>query len=516
MRKKSGKSIAQRIRLDYHQDRGWLDWSRWACGLAALLAAAIYGWFVVSGDLWKNLPGLSPAAHLSTGPLSTVHAHFENDCQACHSSNTWVPIAHDAFQPNPAQTLRQLDAACQKCHSVASHVANSSADSACQAMDRNCSNCHRDHRGRDVDLEKVASSECTACHRDLAKICGPGGSGIPIENVINDFSLASHRVFRSLKQDNGRIKFDHSQHLRPGQVEDGRLGKFTLEMLGEKWRGKYRTNDPAGVVQLECRDCHLLHSPDGPRDYTQPSDFQTAGSLELASHYEPINYDQHCAACHELTYAGQTEKDLPLPHAATRDEMEVMLAAKLTGGQVTGRIRMRSEQADPEFSQPKTEFNLQARVDEVGANCVKCHQPADVTTAAIVERRSQKFSEPLIPAVWFAHSFYNHGAHEKVTECSFCHEVTSFNTDSKPTDNEHVMIKGAESCVPCHRKPAYEPEDPLIRRLIAELATDSGRAELLGTIGQPVQASDACTLCHRYHWSRPSQYARLSTSGAAE
>lgn len=507
MPEQTGKSKALRVRLDYYRRGGWLYRFRWIAAITALLISGIYGMIVLLG-VWfpprqtSQMSWINRAArHVSTGPLASAHAHFEDQCQLCHAERFWHSIASDAFQWDRQANLTHIAQACQQCHSAASHLGGRGT-TACLQIDQNCAICHQEHQGRESDLSAVASSNCMQCHTDLAKFTSsePG-----ISTHVDEFSVASHAVegssqFRSLLHDPGSIKFDHAQHLNPGQVEENTRGGFQYTMLTDRWKKFYQA-DEDGLVQLNCSNCHQLQAPSGPLPPSAAQNLNSATESELARFYAPIDYDRHCAACHQLTFAGQSNDMLPLPHAAPRAEVAQLLSAKIVGGRVRGDIRTRTalatERDDEELSHGQlAEEELEQAVSAVFARCEQCHLAADVTEAAIQDRLSGELPEPLIPNRWLQRGLFDHGTHRSISNCQFCHQIESdHRSESPPSDHETVMIRGPESCVPCHR--ASDAPSPI------DLSTESLRLTVLGQATQPTKASSECVLCHRYHWSRP-------------
>jgi hypothetical protein len=514
MAEDSGKSRALRIRLDYYKQRDLLYWSRWFAAVVAFIAFGSYSLWVLRSSFVPAANGgwLKQAAlQVSTGRIAEVHAHFEHDCQQCHSAVWLEPIAADALKLDAQASIAHVAAACQRCHSVPSHL-SSAADTQCRLRDQNCAVCHQDHRGRDADLISVASAHCTLCHANLQETCT---GELSVDNRrVEDFSVDSHSLagtkqFRSLTADLGRIKFDHAQHLTPGQVDLHSRGGFRYDMLAPRWRSTY-TADANGLVHMECNDCHQLQNLSGGATGASSGGPRSATEIELAHFYAPIDFEQHCAGCHQMTFAGQTADMLPLPHAASRSEVRRLLSAKLVGGRISGQILSPRDvtSAAPDSSLLLDQVELNVGIERVFAGCNQCHAPQDITDDQIRDR----VNDPMIPRTWLQRGMFDHGAHEKITNCQFCHEVTAQNSDSlpgqPPRDHDMVMIKGPESCVPCHRDASVQPK--------IDLSTEEARATKLGQAQQPNLASTSCVLCHRYHWSRPVEVSHPQAASRLE
>jgi len=376
----------------------------------------------------------------------------------------------------------------------------------------------------------VSSKQCTQCHGDLKATCTSPAS-IQVNPNVASFTAEAHGDFVSLNQgDPGRVKFDHGQHMMPGQVEAGFKGGFTLEMLEPELRNGYRKpidgklqGDDA-LVTLSCANCHQFAGTTSPA---------LVGDDEIGRHIAPISFDQHCAACHSLNAIGKVEGTLPLPHAAPWKEVETLIASKLVGGQQIGSIRMPRDvvRKTPLVGEGVTgalesvsptrenvdekailEASVRATLASVAQRCLQCHAEADITDESIASLRSGS-SPPLIPSRWLRRGIYDHAAHRKV-DCKFCHAAAYSPTvpsdsqtgnearkTTKQDDSEIVMIGGIETCTGCHRDSASS---------IPISFADDETKRLLG--GQGNWASDACIECHRYHW----QPSPMSSPESAE
>ncbi len=491
------KSRSQRIQADYFRRTTWLTRSRALMAGIALVIACLYAfWAIRTGG-----------SQFSTGRVAAAHASFENDCHHCHADFT--PISGDALQFASAASLNHIDEACQSCHQVAHHF-RGQMKPAFAAMDQHCSGCHTDHQGREHDMLRISETKCTQCHANLAATCN-AASTIEVRADITRFGASEHGDFRSLSLgDPGRVKFDHAQHMRAGQVKPGNRGAFTIAMLESDHRERYRktldgiAQDDDSLVTLACADCHTLAGVPGTA---------VSSDAEIGRHIEPIAFDRHCAACHALNSIGRTEQTLAIPHAAPWREVETLLSAKKVGGQETGAIRMPRDATAKipplgslgEGRKPSTQSDLLPAIvanlrAELEQKCLQCHQSSDLTDEAIGRYRRGE-AGPMIPPRWLRRGIYDHAAH-RLMDCAFCHGA-AYPVDSgrsslddepesaRPSDHELVMIGGIETCTGCHRPAESAPPDTL-------LTAESKR--MLG--GQTTWASDRCTTCHRYHWER--------------
>ncbi len=199
-------------------------------------------------------------------------------------------------------------------------------------LDQNCVNCHVDHQGRRHDLTLVSNQTCASCHANLADVC----SGTPtVRSNVLVFDKEQHGDFASLgKQDPGSVKFDHHQHMLPGQVNVGQKGAFTIEMLDPSLRNRYRKpgQDDASPVKLDCASCHEMAGNPDP-NVTAITDG------ELGRYIKPISFEQHCSACHSMNPGLATADTTPLPHAVPWAKIDLLLAATARGGRASGQTR---------------------------------------------------------------------------------------------------------------------------------------------------------------------------------
>src|SRR5215472_15759267 len=251
------KTRAQRIPLDYFKHptpfRRWMFWLSIVLPILALL--------------WPFLKWARGKADLySPGSVSSAHAVFGLNCNACHVSKT------DTFR------RAVTDQACLACHDGPIHQQE-------QTFTPTCSSCHVEHQGA-VRLARTADSACTRCHADLKT-----REGYPhYAQSITGFNRV-HPEFASLRPgrtDPGTIKFDHRVHLKK-------------DLCG-----------PNGPVQLQCADCHRPTGVNEPWPYgvaeaaivatSVPDVIRPPSRLATGAYMAPLNYMKHCSACHPLLF----------------------------------------------------------------------------------------------------------------------------------------------------------------------------------------------------------------------
>lgn len=499
----TGKDRSSRIEMDYYRQRGGL--SRWKVRLS------IFGLVVGIGVM---VYAFSDSRSTNPGFVIEGHASFEQNCEACHKALT--PIANDSLRSleflgiSEQTSVEHTFTACTSCHNGTSHPIQghhrAKMKSEGQLHDKNCVTCHADHQGRGHDLTLVQEAQCTSCHSDLSVVRSVAGS----VRDTNIASFSNHPDFASLQNgDPGSVKFDHAQHLRPGQPSVGK-DVIRIRDLEPKFRERYRrqmealkAREPAfseistgdeALVQLDCQSCHQL---EGIVNET------VTGNIAGAANFAPIDFDLHCAACHSINPSGRAENTLAIPHAATWTEIDLWLRAKsqrpavgvgLNPTGIGGFVESPPENSDEAKLSAGSGSTEVARIQHaregVRQQCLKCHEPALLASDETIMAASANDAKPLIPSRWLVHGRYDHGAHATI-ECRVCHPQP-YETDSggqTNEDNNSVMILGIETCNGCHR-PVGTPNPSKL------LVGDQPNA-LFGQ--QSLWASDRCMMCHTYH-----------------
>ena len=497
MNQETGKQRSQRIEIDYYrQPTGLTRWRTLCIALGLLLGLGYAAYALVA----------SPATtQLSTGPVALCHAAFENDCSACHEGFAPMDPATSDLDISLAgifasENLATIEAKCLTCHPVGTHFRDQ-LTLASQSIDQNCAACHHDHRGRDFAIVSHDARQCTQCHADLSAVCRQPPQR---RNRVVGFSAADHGEFSSLATDPGVVKFDHAQHMLPGQVAAGSRGQFLHGMLSDSDRIRYGGPDADGdtPVQLSCASCHEM---------TEAS-FAARSIGESGRGIEPIDFETHCAACHSMMPGPPSEATLPIPHAVAWSQVQLLIDGNAAGEAVSGSRRPvdNDRQTEAKVGEgfggnsrrnlstppPAAEGDRPAKTEQtvsvadVRDQCLKCHDDASVTDQRIASA-SAGLSEPMIPERFLQWGEYDHGAHAAM-DCRACH-AAAYPSETRdgsgpPSDHTTVMIDNIDSCTECHR----DPESPTPASLV------SGKtAELLGD--QATWASDACTTCHGYH-----------------
>ena len=120
----------------------------------------------------------------------------------------------------------------------------------------------------------------------------------------------------------------NSGKLNPGDPSSGEAGDRTplkLSSIPTSDRERYRKLVD-GVLQtdddfamLNCNDCHQPTDPSAP-----------------SRSFAPINFEEHCQACHAIGGGLRVKDATPLPHAVTWEEMELHASALIVGARSSG------------------------------------------------------------------------------------------------------------------------------------------------------------------------------------
>jgi hypothetical protein len=508
----TGKQRAARIPLDYYKRPNAME--RWK-GLLALLALVVTLGGVAAA--WVMADGGRP--FVSRGPVASVHAAWDNTCEACHSDfhpiskNSVLSFLQPAGNAESASNLR-----CEQCHSGADHHQNQLV-----SMTPGCGGCHRDHRGREASLVVLPDSDCTQCHSNLKASTKDGKSEYEkTGNIITGFAdpARGHPGFRSLEKDPGRLKFNHALHMRPGQViAEGQDKPWTLGRIADKsTRERYadapwQTDKADGApVVLDCASCHRLDAGDfGIDPANKPAGVPAAELAPRAAgaYMLPVNYGVHCSACHPLTFDPNVkDKDgqvVSVPHRLQPDAVKNFVwgayadaflrknpdqpvgdalkagpkPSRPLPGKLTEAERAARESVGKDTAQAE-DFLFQKEVKRTDGylykgktTCGECHV-YDTAGGAM------KIQPLMINAVWLARAKFNHVSH-RAADCRICHpNAYAVDADGKTpnpkasVDSKDVLIEGIGNCRLCHNPSAGVRSD--------------------------------CTACHYYHnGDRPLQ-----------
>ena len=461
--KETGKQRAIRVPLQYYTTPDWVQ--RYKVKLAVVALVLTAAWW--STGLVRS----EGRFRYSRGPVATVHAMWETQCETCHEPFT--PIGDRDWFADISGWTWDSDAKCKVCHAGPEHSSRESKDDM-----PSCAACHRDHRGREASLLRLHDSYCVACHDDLKAhlAAGAEASKPPFENVVTGFVGDEHPEFRLIaekEKDPGNLKFHHELHMTPGLAQG-----WNLSEILEEYKERYREVD--GVVQLDCSDCHRLDAGDfGIKGKVYQNLAEVHDTRGSGGDMLPITYQNQCRACHASDFEPNVLEELP--HGLQPLEVKKFLLGYYTMALDTGANTDIRDQIQDKTRDALNEMFSSRR-------CGGCHLYGGSDDGEMPER----ILPTQVPDVWFRHAMFDHNAHRAVS-CDECHpgaRPTAKQIESTlggkrelngkantPELLDEVLLTGCDraSCQRCHAPAGFDGANP---------------------IGG---ARHDCTECHRYH-----------------
>ena len=347
-----------------------------------------------------------------SGPHSSVHAHFGDRCETCHTN---------AFK----QVMNKV---CFDCHDNAGHHADPSIFPNASLDGQQCQDCHKEHTG-DKGLLITTERFCTNCHGEILEIA----ENSKLKNV-SDFDehpqfhptlIKTHQpeTFERIAidankpkpVDRSNLKFPHNKHLKENGV---------------------RHPDGTRTV-LQCGFCHGLET----------------GGIAM----QPISFEKHCSNCHDLKFEPQSpNKEMPHKNISQAKDYVVGTYAefalrgnwiepettinnsssfrKLVGEEPV--VTEEQKKAALEWAELKAEEVLQGKFGR--GLCGECHEIVDNE-----KTKNWDVAPVYIPTKWLPKSHFNHKPH-KDRKCATCHNAKE---SEEATD---VLLPPVETCQECH------------------------------------------------------------------
>lgn len=481
-----GKPRPARIALDYFTQADGLRW--WKVALAVAATTVALAWWL-SGFLHSD----GGRTRYSRGPVASVHAMWDEKCDACHTS--FQPIQGDAWVTALGGDPLGGDLKCQQCHAGPPHHTRDGETA-------NCATCHREHRGRDASLVQLADAACVRCHKDLLGHGRKSRLGFELprcQNTVTRFDVSHHPQFFIYSpetkrrepidakiDDPSQLKFNHKLHMTAGMVLDPngkpfRYGKIVIPH--ERARYMSEAPSPPGLespVQMTCASCHRLDAGDFAVAVDQLAGLPRAALLPpraAGTTMQPIIYENQCKACHPLTFEPRGEVLHRLQPPELHDFLENYYTRRfLEGKPELLELPIRSRIIPGKPPDDATTAVRQRIVEKVAAaekvlyqdkkTCGECHyyeRDADKVVP-------KQIVPPKVPTVWLPHAQFSHATHRAV-ECTSCHPRADADAEGASTRAADILLPGIEVCVRCHAP-----------------ASRNGGGALFH-----------CTECHRYH-----------------
>ncbi|AGA29124.1 cytochrome c3 family protein [Singulisphaera acidiphila] len=419
------KSLSSWLELDYFRRprrlkriRGLVTWTV-LIGSTALIAALTW------------LPGNRQIYQAAS--VSTAHALFNEDCQACHDAK-FGTAKRLLSGDNAVRSV--TDEACLRCHAGDTHHMRQVGKTACVG-------CHHEHQGLKA-MARVSDGHCTSCHANLEShtdTTKPGDADRPFRDVSTfmggprphpPFFLSEH------PKDEGTIRFNHQAHMNPkGLPVAGSLDRKTLRCTD-----CHQTDDAGRYMkpihyQTHCRDCH-------------PLNVQITGTItELAANEEADRFRNEPAA-----HPNGPQEGAETVRAIIRDRF-IRFAQQFPSVQTE---RTRAERAHPLPGRPKPASDANGRsgadwaelqlseasrlLFEGAGGCRYCHRVAAESSPET--HQLPRFELPQIKSRWFPHSVFSHERHRSL-DCRQCHAQSA---ESRLTSD--VLMPTIQSCQQCH------------------------------------------------------------------
>jgi hypothetical protein len=409
-RARTTKKLAQRIDLNYFKRRS--PFRRWQRGLSMglpVLAVVWLGGYAVTRN----------ARVYSAGAIHSAHQVFGRNCGACH-------VKAGLFE------RKVEDHACLTCHNGPIHQERQQLTASNPTL--SCKSCHVEHLGS-MRLAATRDADCVRCHEDLAQHT----KGHPDYAIrVTGFVGAEHPEFRPCRPgylDPGTIKLNHQVHLK------------------KDLRG------PNGPVQLMCVDCHRPTGVQESLPYGQyelatatfPQRIYPPSRVRLRAYMAPVNYMQHCSACHPLLFDARFKgpvphKEPPVVHDfVVRAFTEYIASHPSELHYAPSAPRVILGQPSPALPRTPAEWVSQrvAEAERVlwGKTCKECHElsyPAGPSGLPKVAKANTTL-------IWLPQALFDHQAH-RLLACTACHYKA---TSSR--ERFDVLLPGIRTCQQCHR-----------------------------------------------------------------
>lgn len=402
----------------------------WLLFLSVILTGLLIpaaGFFVGFDTLRQS--SLPDDAIWLTGELHSTHAFMGKDCSACHSE--------------PGVPAKDED--CLSCHRSVAHHLQAAADISDFRASHRCGDCHWEHS----DLPSIVRTDqasCTDCHGQLSALDYQRYDLKPASDFLSDhppfrISLVgwqeasaqwrTRRVDPVIEQpvETSNLIFNHALHLDPGGIDS-----------------------PQGEIVMACADCH---------------------SVAQGERITQVTMEQHCAACHQLTF-DPTTPDRVVPHGAAAELMRVLREYYafqfIDGGDAnTESIAPPPQrQARRPGQQTRDIRDIAAadrdrNIDSLMALTGEARTFIDASVASAAENlferqtcvlchEMRRTDDPEVPwqikpvalnEAWFPQASFSHDSHKNM-QCASCHSAAS---SVEATD---VLMPEIDSCRTCH------------------------------------------------------------------
>jgi len=421
------KQVAERYKgnLDYYKKPHYLRRGKFGV-VAVVVALGVAGMWAY--HQWGG------ERFYSSGSISRQHAHFANNCKACHTGGSLL-------QEIKSSARAAIDRACLRCHKGHDfHQPNI-------VQDHSCTACHHEHLGKGP-MKFPDNANCLVCHGDAAIMEASFQKGKNLPPEAFDYR-ATHglALFKSPRPPRGHTQVLHSfatDHPE-FQVVAEKLKDIDTLKFNHQLHLSSPNIPPVDGKRLDCANCH---KPDA------------AGVF-----HQKMSFEANCKTCHSLQFDVENP-ELLIPHGNPEFVRAFLHSLPIQYADFARRKGMKGEGEVEEFVKQQTLHirvqvlsgeNLEQQVffndartgpvgrigqlDERGrarfAGCAYCHavKPVDDAAPAI--------TKPIIPDRWLIRGRFNHGKHVNV-DCVKCHDV------SHSQETTDILLPSKTACVTCH------------------------------------------------------------------
>jgi hypothetical protein len=342
----------------------------------------------------------------------------------------------------------------------------------------------------------MSDQKCTQCHADLTAHTRDRAPLVAETVTQFDADPTHHPEFRfAHSPDPGHLRFNHARHLTPGMALKEGGPVQTLKMIRDPAdRARYQrfAHGSDGTITLDCAACHQLDRGAAGADATS-----APAALSSRMYMMPVNYANHCRACHPLDYdpaAPAMEHGLQPAEvharlwrtyaAAYLEENPALLDQRIPPRPMPGRSEAPALVEAREAVQRKV-----CSAEKIlfgGKKCGECHkyETAGHEPVAVLEAWEPSNDVRITPAniqtVWWRSARFDHSAHAGVS-CRSCHERAYPDSAAASQQSKDILLPTIDDCVQCHA-----PRRP-----------GAAVGEFTGGAGFD------CTECHRYHNADP-------------
>jgi hypothetical protein len=430
----------------------------------------------------------------SSGPISSHHVQFEQQCWKCHDKNAVMgdELTLAKFKDTVKKRFKHgvdfasIDNRCERCHEDEHPPIGLKKEYDVHEPNvvdpRACSICHQEHLGPGA-MKRVADSECASCHSDRAIMEASAKKGTTLPAAVFEVRRPGQgQVMPAV----ARPKQGYTQVFASFHRDVARGGHPEFQLIREKiadpdtLKFNHARHFAADIppVKGQKLDCNYCHKPDPQGRF-----------------YQRINFEAHCQSCHALQF-DERNPSLHLPHgdvnlvrtflrtlpaqyaelarsqadkAPRSNDVKTFIAQQMNGL----RRQFGSDEAFEravffETSPYKREDIAPSKANFSG--CAHCHEVKMAGRAPVV-------TPPVLIDRWLLRANFTHAKHASVL-CVDCH--TRARTSELTAD---VLMPAKQNCVVCH-----SPETKKV--------------------------SSDCITCHTYH--EPGHPVRIEVQANAQ